>query len=82
MDPQSYVAITRPHTDGYRLVHFNGRFNSKTVHKATAYGAELFEMDWGKYRDPLVRLTIARSGNCNDGQGSGQVSRVHVEPKW
>ena len=49
--------------DKLKVIHYNGRWNSKTLYKATIIDQFTFEMLWVKYKDAWVRFGLSRSGN-------------------
>ena len=56
---RSYVCIRRHRGRGLELIHYNGRYGSRTFHAATSSSSVHICITWDKYKQPLVRFTIS-----------------------
>lgn len=66
----TYVAVAKipsqiPSGSGHmlRVVHYNGRYGSKTTYTVKDKSTEFFDLDWKKYKNGLVRFQVARNTN-------------------
>ena len=53
---KSYIAVTKKKSKALQVVHFNGRYSSKTFYSVprSDWGNDFFKLDWRKHKDPLV----------------------------
>ena len=70
----TYLLVQRSFHDKDKLkvMHYNGRWNSKTLYKATIIDQFTFEMNWVKCKDPWVRFGLSRSGNLIETTSPGK----------